>query len=196
MKTHYLLGLLLPALFTNPTWADDPLTPQPALNIQLQSQAVQVYTLPDGRYHAEINYQDQANDTRKYTFEGSKEEIRQQLAQADLPEDRKQAILQALEMRPDALFDKFFGNGLSLGHSLFGGRNPFDHPFFKQDPFDDPFFRQDPFADDFFQKFWQGLPPLGNLPRITPYAPTPQESTPPAPAQPAVPEPGRNSVWL
>jgi hypothetical protein len=103
MKAHYLLGLILTTLFISPTWANDPLTPQPAPNIQLQSQAVQVYTLPDGRFHAEINYQDQANATRKFTFEGSKEEIRQQLTQSGLPEDRQQAVLQALDMRPGAM---------------------------------------------------------------------------------------------
>lgn len=198
MKAHYLLGLILTTLFISPTWANDPLTPQPAPNIQLQSQAVKVYTLPDGRFHAEINYQDQANATRKFTFEGSKEEIRQQLTQSGLPEDRQQAVLQALDMRPGALFGNGFGNGFPFGPSLFDGKDPFDHPFFKQNPFNDPFFQNDPFDDEFFQKFWQDLPSLGNLPELKPFVPQPQpqEITPPAPVKPVVPDATGNRVWL
>jgi hypothetical protein len=199
MKAQHLLALTLATLLSSPAWADDPFQlhqPHAAPNIQLQSQAVQVHTLPDGRYHAEINYQDQTNDTRKFTFEGTQEEIRQQLAQANLPEDRKQAVLQALEMRPDALFGNAFGNGFPLGNSLFGGKDPFDHPFFKQDPFDDPFFKNSPLNDEFVQRFFQGFPAFGGIPNVQPnWQPAPPVITPPAPVKPPPPETG-NRVWL
>ena len=143
-----------------------------------QSQSVQVQTLPDGRYHAEINYQDEANDTRNFTFEGTQDEIRQQVQQnTTLPAERKQALLQALDMRPEALFNQ----------PMFGGSNPFDDPFFKNSPLNDDFFKQ--FFDDMptfapmpdFQQFFQlpGTPSTAIPPTtITPTPPTKPPGTP------------------
>jgi hypothetical protein len=181
MKAQHLLALTLAILFSSPAWADAPFQlqqPHMPPNIQLQSQVVQVHTLPDGRYHAEINYQDQTNDTRKFTFEGTQEEIRQQLAQANLPEGHKQAVLQALEMRPDALFGNAFGNGFPLGNALFGGK----------DPFDDPFFKNSPLNDAFVQKFFQGFPAFGGIPNVQPN----WQSAPVKPQQPET----ANRDWL
>ena len=152
--------------------AQPQLAPVPPAVIS-QAQAVQVHTLPDGRYHAEINYQDKADETHKFTFEGTPDEIRQQVQQNTLlPEDRKQALLQALDMKPDALFNQ----------PLFGGKNPFDQPFFKGNPFDDPFFKNNLLNDDFFKDFFKGMPDLGQF--IQPPPATPPTAIPPAPQTP------------
>ncbi|MBO0612688.1 hypothetical protein [Thiothrix fructosivorans] len=191
MKAQHLLAWMVTTLLSSFTWANDSFQnqhPPITSNIQLQSQAVQVYTLSDGRFHAEINYQDQANATRTFTFEGSKEEIRQQLAQVDLPEERKQAVLQALEMRPDALFGNVFGNGFPFGHSPFGGK----------DPFDDPFFKNSPLNDEFFQQFFQDLPSFGAIPDLKPdgQQAAPPEITLPAPEKPVEPDATQNRERL
>lgn len=213
MNAKHLLPLALTLILSSPLWADNAnpfqgwqtpqqtpgqpqqpqLAPPPVVN--MQSQAVQVYTLPDGRYHAELNYQEKADDTRKYTFEGSKEEIRLQLEQSGLPDDRKQAVLQSLEMNPGDMLGNMFGNGFPFGNSLFGGQDPFDHPFFKQDPFNDPFFQNDPFGDDFFEKFLQNIPQLQAPPpgQVMPFP----EIQPPEPVKPAFPaQPSGKSEWL
>lgn len=209
MRTHTLLVLVLLTLFIRPTWADppfwespglqqsqpDPLAPTPP-TVQMQSQAVQVYTLPDGRYHAEIHYQDKTDDTRQYTFEGSKEEIRQQLAQSGLPEERKQAVLNALDGNPADMFGSLFSNGFPFGNSLFGGKDPFDHPFFKQNPFNAPLFQNDPFGDDFFEKFLQNIPQL-QAPPSGQMKPFPEIQQQPEPVKPALPvQPSGKSEWL
>ncbi len=140
-----------------------------------QSESVQVQPLPDGRYHAEINYQDKADDTRNFTFEGTQAEIRQQVQQnTTLPAERKQALLQALDMRPEALFNQ----------PMFGGGNPFDDPFFKHGSLN----------DDFFKKFFDDMPAFGQMPDLRqffqpPSAPStampPAAITPTPPAKPS-----------
>ncbi|WGZ93651.1 MAG: hypothetical protein QJT81_17940 [Candidatus Thiothrix putei] len=190
------LALCLSVLvgFFQPVWAEtDPFqnwqTPpqSPPLNsppplIQQQSQSVQVQSLADGRWRAQLRYQDQANDTRDYTFEGTPDEIRSQLQQSGLPQDKQQAVLQAMTMQPEAMFADMFGQGFPFSGSLFGGKGPFDHPFFKQNPFDDPFFKQDPFANGLLQRFF-AEPPRGAVP-------APVQPQPPKPTQP------ENRVWL
>lgn len=197
MKARYFLLLALIPFLSGPLWADKnpfqgqqapapgtSVPPQlaPALpNTLMQSQAVQVYSLPDGRYHAEINYQTKADDTRQYAFEGTKTEIRQQLDQSGLPEDRKQAVMQALETNPADLFGNRLGNGFPFGNalnSLFGSKDPFDDPFFKQELFNQPFFKNSPLNDDFLGKFLQDMmqlqAPAGQpmpFPPIVPAAP-------------------------
>ncbi|MEB4593063.1 hypothetical protein VSS37_18935 [Candidatus Thiothrix sp. Deng01] len=209
MKARHLAPLII-AFLSVPLWANNTpfqggqtpapptqlqppqLAPAPP-NILMQSEAVQVYSLPDGRYHAEINYQDKADDTRKYSFEGTQQEIRQQLEQSGLPEDRKQAVMQALEPGTGNLGD-LFGKEFPFSDSLFGGKNPFDDPFFKQDPFGSAFFQNNPFNDEFFQKFIQGMSQF-QAPLTQPGDPLPPIN-PPAPAKPAVQPAAKDKVWL
>ena len=81
MKHNYsLLLTLLSLTLAMPVWADTatrqpfwqqpnaatlPPPSKPAISVA-QSEAIQIYTLPDGRYHAEVSYQDQQNDQRIY----------------------------------------------------------------------------------------------------------------------------------
>lgn len=113
-------------------------------------ESVQVKTLPDGRYHAEISFKNNDNETKKFSFEGKREEIIEQInAQQELPVDKKTALLNALNMRSDDLFNQPFFQG-----------NPFNSPFFRGNPFNDPFFQQNPFDESFFRRFNQFRSPL------------------------------------
>lgn len=88
-------------------------------------ESVQVKTLPNGSYHAEVSYKDSNNETKKFTFEGKREEIITQIQkQKDLPKDKQQALLDALNMQPSQSF-----------------RSLFNDPLFQGNPFNDPFFR-------------------------------------------------------
>ena len=89
-------------------------------------QSVQVKTLPDGRYHAEVSFKDANGEIKNFTFEGKQDEITEQInKQTDLPADKKQALLNALNMQPGQLFKQPFFS------------QPFGNSFFN-----DPFFRQ------------------------------------------------------
>jgi len=105
---------------------------QPQLWDQFES--VDVHTLPDGRYHAAISYKDDKKGDMKFTFEGTQDEIRDEIRNnTTLPDDKKQALLQALNLNPDGFFDMpMLGN------------NPLNAPFFHGYPFEDDFFRDFP----------------------------------------------------
>ena len=106
-------------------------------------ESVQVKTLGNGRYHAEIKYKDQNNENKSFTFEGKKDEIMQQIRQQKaLPEAKKQALLNALNMKGFPLMPSFNIPRLQ--------GNPFNSPFFKNDPF----FNSNPFNDPFFKQPW------------------------------------------
>jgi hypothetical protein len=145
MKVNYLLlPFSILALCHAAAWAEsDPVQLWPDLPVMqssppantvppatvMQSQAVQVYTLPDGRYHAEISYAKQPKHSQTFSFEGTPAEIQQQVQQnKTLPDAQKQVLLQSLnlnnEANPNALVQQ-------LGQSLFNGKDPFDDPFFK-----------------------------------------------------------------
>ncbi len=99
-------------------------------------ESVQVRTLPNGRYHAEVTYKDKGNNSKQFSFEGTQEEIRNQIQKdASLPHDKKQALLEALNMNPATLFYP---------------------PMFEESPFNDSFFQDNPFDENFFR----GFPPM------------------------------------
>lgn len=117
-----------------------------------QFESVEVHSLPDGRYHAAVSYKDEKNNTMQFSFEGTQQEIRDQIQKnATLPDDKKQALLQALNLKPETLFSM---------------------PMFEGNPFNDPFFRNAPFDDDFFR----GFPPL----RVPPGFPSYYQPSAPA----------------
>ena len=120
----------------------------PIMQSWSQSQAMQVYSLPNGRYYAAINVQDTQNNNKKFSFEGSKDEIKQQMQAAKgLDQTQKTALLNAL----DGQMNFSFGNLPSFKMQPFAGFNG-------KDPFDDSFFKQNPFDDKFFQEFMQNMP--------------------------------------
>jgi len=94
-------------------------------------ESVQVRTLPNGRYHAEVTYKDKGNNSKQFSFEGTQDEIRSQIQKdASLPHDKKQALLEALNMNP-----------ATLSYPPMFGENPFNDSFFQDNPFDEDFFR-------------------------------------------------------
>ena len=182
MLTKKLAPLAFTAFFASSfSWADvSTLAPNnstpnpPTMQSWSQSQAMQVYSLPNGRYHAEINYQDAQNNTKKFNFEGSKAEIKQQMQVAkDLDQAQKTALLNAL----DGQINFSLGNLPGFKMQPFAGLNT-------PDPFDDPFFKQNPFNDKFFQDFMQDMPRFGFSPNLG-FQPSPQTQQPVMPQRPA-----------
>jgi hypothetical protein len=113
-------------------------------------ESVEVKTLPDGHYHAEVAYKSENGEQKSFTFEGKREEIIKQIQeQKDLPAQKREALLSALNMRSDAIFDQ---------------------PFFRDDIFNDPFFNGGFGADPFFQRSFPQLPDFGGFFR-NPHAP-------------------------
>lgn len=124
-------------------------------------ESVQVRTLADGRYHAAVSYKDQYNEERKFVFEGEKQEIIQQIQQQKgLPDNKKQALLNALNMNSNHLFGSNLFSG--FGQSLFND-DFFNQPFFQNNPLNDPAFQQNlrdnmtPLLDQFMQEFDQQM---------------------------------------
>lgn len=199
MKAKHLIPLALTALLVSPLlWADnlDP-NPNPA-QLWSQAEGMQVYTMPDGRIHAEINYQEQNssnsgdNTKHKFTFEGTQSEIREQVQKnTTLPEDKKKALLQSLSMNMDP---SSMLNEQQLFGQMFGGSNPFDDPFFKNDaffktgPLVEEFFKNTPFNDDVFKNMFKNVPPAFAPPPG--FGQIPQPVIPPAPVAPATPPTG------
>ncbi len=110
-------------------------TPKNQPSVWSSFESVNVKTLPDGRFHAEMSYKDDKGETRNFTFEGKRDEIVDQIKRRkDLPDDKKQALLQALN---------------------FNGESLFSFPAMPGDMFNDPMFR-----DDFFRN----MPPMPPLP--------------------------------
>lgn len=123
-------------------WQHDPLPQSPpplqdrGLRLDLawdSFESVEVKSLSDGRYRAEVAYKDSSGNQKSFIFEGLRDEIIDQIKEHhDLPQEKKDALLNALNMRPDA---------------------GFAYPFSRRDPFgdrfiNDPFFRgfdTDPF---------------------------------------------------
>jgi hypothetical protein len=108
-------------------------------------ESVQVRTLPNGHYRAEVTYKDGENNSKQFAFEGTQEQIRNEIQKtASLPAGKKQALLEALNMNPETLFEP---------------------PMFEDNPYNDSFFRGNPFAEDFFRDFPpmympRGFPPF------------------------------------
>ncbi|HHJ18450.1 MAG TPA: PDZ domain-containing protein [Gammaproteobacteria bacterium] len=115
-----------------PTAPNNPHANQPLAWDSFES--VQVNTLPDGRYHAEVSYKNKDNETRNFTFEGKREEVIAQIKQQkDLPDDKKQALLNALNLQPGVMSN---------------------FPMMPGGAFNDPFFNQ------FNQNFFNDFPPI------------------------------------
>jgi membrane-associated protease RseP (regulator of RpoE activity) len=167
--------------FTNmPSWISPqfaPLAPNGSALSGKTSQAkvfgsfesVQVRTLPDGRYHAEVSYKNKADESKQFSFEGKREEIIEQIKKhKELPDDKKRSLINALNMNLGVM-------GIPSVGSLF------NHPFFNQPFFtgsqqgsllNSPFFQINPFNDHFFQDnfprglFDPGFPRLKIAPKL------------------------------
>jgi len=97
-------------------------------------ESVQVRTLEDGRYHAEVKYKDPQGNEKSFAFEGKREEIIKQInEEKELPDAKKQALLNALNMDSGKLFNNpFFQGGSPFNDPFFRGGNSFNDPFFQR----------------------------------------------------------------
>ncbi len=179
------------SFFNAPSWLSPQLAPsskngttqgnQQQTKVFGSFESVQVRSLADGRYHAEVSYKNQSNETKKFTFEGKREEIIEQVKKhKQLPEDKKQALLSALEMN-FGTSNPFAGlNNSLLNHPFFkqpfGQNSLFNSPFFQGNPFNDPFF-QNGFANG---SLFQRIPQMKMFVNPQPYQiqPMPQQTTP------------------
>jgi hypothetical protein len=157
----------IPPMMRTPLQSHQPV-PRPVPKLQQQSlawdsfESVEVKTLEDGRYHATVSFKDQNNEVKNFTFIGKKEEIVKQInQQKDLPGEKREALLNALNMNQNKNFGPFNAPWMQ--------GNPFNDPFFRNGPFDDSFLR-DPFFNNaypqfrspFFDRFTHPQPPQQN----------------------------------
>lgn len=108
-------------------------------------ESINVKTLADGRYHAEVTYKE-GDEQKNFVFEGKKEELIEQIkASKDLPTEKQEALLNALNGQTSPNVGQMFN------HPFFQGQNPL---------MNDPFFQGNPFVNDpFFQQQLRSLPP-------------------------------------
>ncbi len=119
-------------------------------------ESVQVQTLADGRYRARISYRNSNDESVSFTFEGDKQEIEQQIRQQqELPADKQRALLRALNMGSDRIPELGYFEYLDdfLRSQRFG-RDPFDHPFFRDPAYLEPYF-QGPYYGPWQTPPWQ-----------------------------------------
>ena len=140
----------IPPMMRSPLQGHQPV-PRPVPKLQQQSlawdsfESVEVKTLEDGRYHAAVSFKDQNNEVKNFTFVGKKEDIVKQInQQKDLPEQKREALLNALNMNQNKNFGQFNAPWMQ--------GNPFNDPFFRNGPFDDSFLR-DPFFNNAYPQF-------------------------------------------
>ncbi len=189
MQYRYLLPISLSLLIAAPLWAADHHVHQsqtlqnqtapdlePKLAPTEQSQSIQIANLADGKLHVDFSYQDKANEQQKFSFEGTRAEVQQQIQQLkNLPEPHKQTLLQALNEKPDAVFTSQFG---------------------ALDPFNDPFFKQDAWMQQVMQQFFQGMPRLQIQPPTMQLSPKQQQLPPKIQKQHPETKSEPTKVWL
>ncbi len=170
MNVLRLTTLLIVSLFyfhtANANTSNTPNTSpptQPNAAYWNQIQSWQIYTLPDGRLHAEIVNRNANNDSQRFVFEGKQAEVRQQITQnQQLSNAQKQTLLQALNMNinPSQFFNQFAfrPNFNTLGNM----------PMFQ--PYNDAFFQQ------FFQNFYNNNGFYPAMPRHIPPVPGTQNN--------------------
>ena len=112
-----------------------PMTPQgipqpqamPKSNVMQQFESINIQKTGDGKVRAEVEFQENNGKKKTFSFEGNYDEVRQQIKAAkDLPEDKKNSLINAIKNNPDQLIP----DGL-LNFQAFPAMPSFDH-FFNQ----------------------------------------------------------------
>lgn len=84
-------------------------TPSGKTHIMQQFESIQIKKLDGDRYHAEVEYQENGGEKKQFTFEGKYDEVREQIkSNKDLPESKKNSLLNALKNNPDQLIPDGF----------------------------------------------------------------------------------------
>ncbi len=146
-------------------------------------ESFKVSTLPGGKVHAEVSFKAPQGESKSYTFEGDRDEVKQQIqAEKGLSDAQKNALLNALNLNPIAVVPPVvIPPAVPMPKSFGFDENLLPKDFFQQPGFDDPLFKR------FFQQFESaaGFPEMPMLPRnnMPPAAPV-VPLTPEAPEQP------------
>ena len=83
--------------------------PSVKTNVMQQFESISIHSLDGKRYHAEVEYQENGGEKKKFVFEGTYDEIRKQIQQnKELPESKKNSLLNALKTNPDQLLPDMF----------------------------------------------------------------------------------------
>ena len=93
-------------LFPAPLFPKAPVSPGASgqANVMQQFESIRIHSLDGERYHAEVEYQENGGEKKKFTFEGKYNEIREQIKNnKELPESKKNSLLNALKNNPDQL---------------------------------------------------------------------------------------------
>jgi len=84
-------------------------TPSDKTHIMQQFESIQIKKLDGDRYHAEVEYQENGGEKKQFIFEGKYDEVREQIkSNKDLPESKKNSLLNALKNNPDQLIPDGF----------------------------------------------------------------------------------------
>lgn len=103
---HYRPWRLLPPEMMPPEFA----VPEPA-HVMEQFEVITIRKLDNDRYHVAIEFLDKNGEKKQFVVEGSYDDVRKQIANnEELPESRKNSLLNALKKNPDELLpDGFTG---------------------------------------------------------------------------------------
>ena len=96
----FMLGLKMPS----------PPESSETSNVMQQFESIRIQTLSDDQYRAEVDYQEYGKEKKQFVFEGKYDEVIQQItSNKELPESKKNSLLNALKNNPNWLIpDNFF----------------------------------------------------------------------------------------
>jgi len=101
-------------------------------NVMQQFESIRIHSLDGKRYHAEVEYQENGGEKKKFVFEGTYDEIRKQIQEnKELPDSKKNSLLNALKTNPDQLLPDMFMNFPQM--PVLPAMPTFDH-FFDNQP--------------------------------------------------------------
>ncbi len=109
-----------------------PIKPLNQAHVMQQFESISIKSLDGDRYHAEVEYQENNGEKKKFVFEGKYDEVRKQIQDnKTLPESKKNSLLNALKNNPDQLLPDMFMNFPQM--PTFPVMPSFDH-FFDNQP--------------------------------------------------------------
>jgi len=83
--------------------------PSGKTHVMQQFESIKIKTMDGDRYHAEVEYQENGGEKKQFIFEGKYDEVREQIkSNKDLPESKKNSLLNALKNNPDQLIPDGF----------------------------------------------------------------------------------------
>jgi hypothetical protein len=107
-EQHFIQPFAQPS-FPQPLVPSTPSGKQGNVNIMQQFESISIKQTGDGNVHAEVSFESNG-DKKEFTFEGKYDEVRKQISETkELPEDKKNSLLNALQNKPNQLIpDEFF----------------------------------------------------------------------------------------